>query len=84
MDDVVQSCIVHDGDSIEIVCNATSSHKSSAVTIACSGGIKKKVFADNAIVHFKLPKDCEVSNEWIKVEFLGLVEQFQFISFCFQ
>ena len=68
MSDVVHSCIVHDGDNIEIVFNDTSSYKSSAVNIACSGGTKKKVFADNAIVHFKLPKDCEVSNEHFRID----------------
>ena len=35
MSDVVHSCIVHDGDNIEIVFNDTSSYKSSAVNIAC-------------------------------------------------
>ena len=68
MNDVVQNSIVHDGDNIEIVSNTTSSYKSSAVIIACAGGMKKKVFADNAVVQLKLPKDCEVSNEHLRID----------------
>ena len=65
---VIKSCMIHGDQNVEIVFhNDTIGRRSSEIEIDCTGGLKKMISIEKQIVHFKLPKECEASNQHLTI-----------------
>ena len=50
------------------VFNCSSDYKSSPIYISCDGGKKTKLYPEHEVAQFEIQKDCEASNEHLRIE----------------
>ena len=60
--------LFHQDKYVEIVFNSSSDYKSSPIYISCDEGKKTKLYPEHEVAQFEIKKDCEASNEHLRIE----------------